>query len=1403
MEKKVLFIPRDRKWHTVKIFISSTFKDMDKERDILRLVVEPQLNNFFRHQYLHINFVDLRKDVETDKNLSTEQREKQVFDICMKEIEQCSPYFIGLIGDRYGWIPPQHVLDLNSDIYISESIVSDAPLKKSVTFYEFMKGIFVNGKVSPTALIYMRKTKESEDKNLEVFKGLINKIYGPPQKLDSSNGTFKEYSITDVSNENGCWAQTVFEDIKQTIKLNLLKFENESLDLADVIDAEQEKFIYEKTKQFYGRTEELNTIDSNIKKHKECFLVKKSPGIGASSLMCKAYLNCQTKDYFCLFHSTQASENSVRTEDMFYRWCWLLEEELGCLNIKQLREIYNDKEALSDCLVNLISLMYKRNMRVVVFVDGMQEDAMSFFYRVLNKITLIQIIENKDELEGDLFKFLSENGEVILIDEIDSSIKERILKGQRNVVCKHLIRRKESGNPLWLTTACFIINHLTIQDYISIRSRAEKDNEKKIDAYIKSFIQRIPHKMEDVALFWMEKLGEVYDLSYVNKYLSLYAYSREGWSDEVVAMLVGGTLGKCISFRQSCGNIIFEQSESGLWRMKADIAAYWKKKHDFDMIFFLMVKEYLYLLPREDDARRMNLFCFARLTHDTNTCKEIMLQDNTPDPYENISLKDFLALFHEEPNEGHKLMQEIMLNTKELNELLYIYYWCTFLRSFGLSDNFIAIHEAFVAWIANISGSDITSFDQNWNVKYNILLYYVDHYKERKQTEKVIDIAEKCQKNLLEQILQNHKESAQIQVVFFHWCDLYMSCLPKIPDRIFYANRIIHLVKYKKIALSNEAKMNYCIFLYSTANYMEELGYYEKGIELLLHGLNINIENLEYLDTIEMESERLRNEGYDNYCLGIINLFHLIAKIGEAPRKYRKQIETAMQFARKAKTTWSVDPMSYYEVLFYYLQSYNNEITDDNLQLMDEAIEMLEKEMISKSNHPTLQMLLAFYAYKEMICTKKKRWEEYYAAFKRFEGVSLFYNEIIKAHKADYEDSLIYHQYASVLSGLQSGNYIKVLKEGNLCLEECRNAIGNGNKRFSHIADYISNVLSKLSLEGYHANDETSRLLVDKFLQQEQYGEIFYLIIHMEQKIDMDFYKLAYCYFRLGEYNEAIKQFERILSSFQMNQGISFAVKVNLLIAYIQTGRDDDFQKFYDTFNVAEKNDSIILDIVTAHNKRKATGNMYDGPKEYTYLISKKEDESIIGNNITHNENDKSETSNSYDNIERLMSLALENKDIISEEKDIEKCLKQILEEPKQNTTLLSKAYFLSGIVQLQKKVWFKAYDKLEKSIKIYEYNNNAVAPVFIYEKLADAYIKSHNNTFAKTLLNNAIQKSKNAGKKEEELISLQNLLNSILPAKEQNSIDKENVPSEEIQVQSFWDRLLSLFRKQKKDSRI
>ena len=120
-------------WKTIRVFISSTFRDMQAERrfGVRRLVaafsshyactipkrrqvaalqkllqaerdwlvrfVFPRLREELLKFRIHREDVDLRWGVTSDQD---------AFDLCMEEIDNCHPRFICMLGGRYGWVPP-------------------------------------------------------------------------------------------------------------------------------------------------------------------------------------------------------------------------------------------------------------------------------------------------------------------------------------------------------------------------------------------------------------------------------------------------------------------------------------------------------------------------------------------------------------------------------------------------------------------------------------------------------------------------------------------------------------------------------------------------------------------------------------------------------------------------------------------------------------------------------------------------------------------------------------------------------------------------------------------------------------------------------------------------------------------------------------------------------------------------------------------------------------------------------------------------------------------------------------------------------------------------------------------------------------------------------------------------
>ncbi len=86
----------------VQIFLSSSFRDMHAERDYLLTHIFPRLELLLRRSGYRLNVVDLRG---TAQDCEAEAYEREVFRMCLDEVDRCKPRMLGLIGFRYGWIP--------------------------------------------------------------------------------------------------------------------------------------------------------------------------------------------------------------------------------------------------------------------------------------------------------------------------------------------------------------------------------------------------------------------------------------------------------------------------------------------------------------------------------------------------------------------------------------------------------------------------------------------------------------------------------------------------------------------------------------------------------------------------------------------------------------------------------------------------------------------------------------------------------------------------------------------------------------------------------------------------------------------------------------------------------------------------------------------------------------------------------------------------------------------------------------------------------------------------------------------------------------------------------------------------------------------------------------------------
>jgi len=141
----------------IRIFISSTFKDMQEERGYLVTKVFPELRRYCEKRDVSIFELDLRWGISEE-----EAKQGKVFEICLNEVQKTRPFFIGLLGERYGWVPSEEerkAIKENTMVFDDYPWIPEALDKgTSITEIEIQEGVLRAPK-EINAYFYLRSPK--------------------------------------------------------------------------------------------------------------------------------------------------------------------------------------------------------------------------------------------------------------------------------------------------------------------------------------------------------------------------------------------------------------------------------------------------------------------------------------------------------------------------------------------------------------------------------------------------------------------------------------------------------------------------------------------------------------------------------------------------------------------------------------------------------------------------------------------------------------------------------------------------------------------------------------------------------------------------------------------------------------------------------------------------------------------------------------------------------------------------------------------------------------------------------------------------------------------------------------------------------------------------------------------
>ena len=258
---------------TVRIFLSSTFRDFGEERDLLVRRVFPTLRAKLKDRFVDLIDVDLRWGITIE-----EAERGEVLPICLNEIDRARPYFVGMLGERYGWIPP-------SESYASELLerqpwLSNHQGGKSVTELEILHGVLNNPSMAGRAYFYFRSRNYAKIKAGDYLPASTE----DRSRQDELKSRIREsgFPVTRYRNP---------EALARRLERDLWKLLNTEFPASSVPDAHEREnrrhdaYAAPRRRLYMGASHYLQAIDQAVSEGQQRVLIEGASGGGKSALL--------------------------------------------------------------------------------------------------------------------------------------------------------------------------------------------------------------------------------------------------------------------------------------------------------------------------------------------------------------------------------------------------------------------------------------------------------------------------------------------------------------------------------------------------------------------------------------------------------------------------------------------------------------------------------------------------------------------------------------------------------------------------------------------------------------------------------------------------------------------------------------------------------------------------------------------------------------------------------------------------------------------------------------------------------------------------------------------------------------------------------------------------------------
>lgn len=699
----------------INIFISSTFNDMQSERDIIRKQIVRKLQEELADYHVSIQVTDLRWGVDT-LNVDEGEREAKVLHVCLDAIQNSRPYFIALLGERYGWMPsPRSMENIKRTLSNEQQqALGDVSDSMSVTEMEILLGALGNQDLMPHSFFCFRNpvsyddmpndkkslyldslsTKEEVRKNavrLEKLKKRIEtecETVGLEQNIINYDAQWIEKGETGKFDNLESFADQlyslIYDDIVSDIEAEDVDFDDYQKDaeynrFLTFVESHTEDFqgrkpLIDKLSKFFLESRELSSVLNGIT---GCFLTGFS-GCGKSSLFSVLYQHLMEvapqHSFYILAHAAGITPQSVIAENMISAWCLQMKRSLGDdieEDIVDEDSPYKRSTILIDDFKKLISRIQVRGLQPIVLIDSLDSFEANniikdFDFLPYNVPFVCTTLPGyADDIVKKHPSYQCYNMEDFTLDDaqqvVTSVLKKNYKELPENLQKQLLGKIKANGHPayespLWLRMTLDILMELGEEDFNRIHNIQQVREDAKIENYLSQTISEFPSEAVGLFQYWIKLTCRYFNPTLTTQSLTYIAIAQYGIKEDDMAELIGEEWSQLdfLSLRYWMRNYIQCNNKDHRWLFTHAILRQTLMQQAPDFLQKCQNRFFNRLIDNmsDDDEEK------KELVHQFIVRQEIPILHNNTEKLEYVFLRSFVSEYNSNPDATIKFMHK-------------------------------------------------------------------------------------------------------------------------------------------------------------------------------------------------------------------------------------------------------------------------------------------------------------------------------------------------------------------------------------------------------------------------------------------------------------------------------------------------------------------------------------------------------------------------------------------------------------------------------------------------------------------------------------------------------------------------------------------------------------------------